>query len=131
MNKEELLTGGIVGLVAGLLIGSFAYLIIPICAVLWALGGGEDKAWRRIGVPVSIVAMSLFLHENLWSILSIPAGFGVLSIGYGIPTSDPLDAGSVLGRFFYKLTPKYASLLTRGTLHLLLFVALIPTWLHL
>lgn len=99
-----------------------------LSAVLWAIGGASfgKKIVRRLGVPILLVSSSIFGGNTWWGLLSIPLAFGVLSIGYGIPDSS--DEGSALGRFWYKISPKYANVLTRGTIAMLLAIAFSLVW---
>lgn len=129
LNREELLVGACVGGVFILKFGVVATLIVPICSVLWALGGSVNKAFRRVGVAVVPAALAAVLTGSAWPLLAIPAAFGVMSIGYGIPSTLPPDAGSLLGRFFFKHFPEHADLFTRGTLYVLLALAFLPVWL--
>ena len=84
------------------------------CGFLGAWGGAEgtSKNFRRVGIPV-IISLALW---NLWGLLLwIP-----LSMGYGIPCFN--DKGSLIGRFFYKLTNEsqfWASVFTRMVIGLL------------
>ena len=80
-----------------------------IGGLLGAFGGADrtSKAWRRIGIPLSITLFALFLLRNLW-VLSIFSMIGALSIGYGIPSLT--DEGSIIGRFFYFISNKNAIL---------------------
>lgn len=119
LSTSELITGASVGLFFWPWLGVYSIGLSSACSLLWALGGSENKAYRRIGVPVVISIFLLIGTGKLTSLLTIPGAFGVLSIGYGIPDfNDP--KGSFLGRFFYNLSPRFANLLTRGTIFTLL-----------
>lgn len=104
-NVEELIVGSMVGAVYFYFMGLWTLLAIPLCAWLWWLGGAEgySKGIRRLGVPVVICGLCML---NKWSwipAVSIFPLFGVLTIGYGIPSFDEeghcTDKGSKLGRF--------------------------------
>ena len=121
LNRNELITGAIFGISFVWILGVYALALAPIAALLWALGGSVKKAYRRIGVPVAVaIFLSLVLSEWIRPALTIPGAFGILSIGYGIPSTQPPDAGSVLGRFFFKLSPRWADVLTRGSIFVML-----------
>ena len=132
---EEAALGAAFGASLGFFVGPIMGVAAALgCAFLWALGGAENskKAWRRLGVP--LVALDVFILAHVpikfpLVLASTGAAFGVLTIGYGIPSTQPPDAGSWLGRFFYKLAGSRevpAALLTRGTLALLLALAYLP-----
>ncbi|UOF78262.1 hypothetical protein [Caudoviricetes sp.] len=125
LNREEMLYGAGFGLLPSL---PFAFLTVPACAVLWALGGAPNKsaAYRTVGCPFAVLIATMIVHgTNLMGHgFAAVAQYGLLTLGYGIPTSEEespghADKGSVLGRFFYKLTNKnhkLADILTRGTI---------------
>lgn len=124
--------GAIVGGLSAIKVGWLALAIAPITSFLWAYtGAGASKLYRRLGVPVLIsVACTISVH-NLVPLLSIPLAFGVLSIGYGIPSTQPPDEGSWLGRIAFKIAngnEKKADLYCRGLIYILLVLAFIPCW---
>lgn len=108
--------------------------LIPIAGgLLGAIGGSGNKPARRIGIPVTISGYAYSNLHNLW-VITICSMIGALSIGYGIPSykdsteESSYDAGSVLGRFFYKLFKQnhvLADIFTRGTIGLLIALSLI------
>lgn len=122
MNKNELLVGFLLTLCLTPIMGALGLLALIICPLLWALSGmhGQDKIWRRLGVPV-VWALAILAHCHNWYVLlAIPMSFGALCIGYGIPSTQPPDEGSWLGRFYYNLCKKneqWANILTRGTIY--------------
>lgn len=127
LNKEELAIGGIFGGAWAYFTGAWTFLLIPACAVLWALGGSENKLYRRIGVAgVSYALVTAVTHQPWAGLASGLAVFGVLSLGYGIPTAQPKDEGSVLGRFWHRLLRNEAlsQAATRATVGLLLGLAM-------
>ena len=105
-------------------------LIGIVCGLLGSYAGsaGTLKLWRRAGIPI---ILTTFACLYLWHLapLSLVLLFLVLSQGYGIPCYN--DSGSLVGRFIYNLlkkyadflsefeTQKYASILTRGIIGLL------------
>ena len=109
----------------------FSWLRIPTFAVLigflGALGGSKNSSllWRRCGISLVLSLLGgIVLFKELGFIKSLFAIFLMTywigaSLGYGIP--DDSDEGSVLGRFWYKLTKKsqiWSNILTRGTVGL-------------
>ncbi len=89
-------------------------------------GAGGSKLWRRFGIPF-LYTLAAFLSIANWWVLTILLMFGVLSLGYGIPT-PPSDNGSPLGRFWYDLVhgdEKLATALTRTTLGILMLITLL------
>jgi hypothetical protein len=145
LNEEEMKIGFVVGALSAFRIGWLAIVPAVASAYLWAAGGakGEDggnKAYRRIGVPLVWVGVVAAITHDQWTLPAWLPAFGVLSMGYGIPTTQPYDAGSYLGRFFYYRTKKHyedkgttvtqvyleqtATFWTRATIYLLLAVSL-------
>ena len=123
LNREEiglgLAFGGsmmiFVGIVPGLVLGL-------VCGLLWAIGGsGLGRAWRFVGVPVAgWIALGLGGYHIVPCLIGSVHASVVLSLGYGIPSDQPKDDGSPIGRFFYyglaKMREDVATLWTRGTL---------------
>ncbi len=101
-----------------------------ICGILWALSGaGYSKLFRRLGCPFVLLLGHVLFYKSFIPFVSLLPIFGVLSLGYGIPSTQPPDEGSTLGRFFYKLTKKdefLANILTRLTIFLLVVFSLVP-----
>lgn len=129
-NIEEILVGAVIALSFVFYVGWWVLLLIPLCAFLWWLGGAEgySKAYRRMGVPV-VLCSAIAISLRSWiPLASMPAFFGVLSIGYGIPWYD--DPGSFLGRVVcrvFRLDPVTygydlwkADLIVRGIIGLLI-----------
>jgi hypothetical protein len=131
-QKEDLGIGASWGFWVGLAIqGWTGALILTLWgAVLWRLGGMGylgTKGWRRVGIPLVMVALSL-VYGHGWALLGLTA-IAPLSIGYGIPQED--ESPSALGKFWGKLFPldiRMTNMFTRGTCHLLTAICLIPTW---
>ncbi|MBI3981188.1 hypothetical protein HY345_04275 [Candidatus Microgenomates bacterium] len=136
LNREEILTGFIFGISFVHIIGWWCLPLAMISSFLWALSGspGQDKFWRRLGVPFCACLIVFFLKHNWIIWLSLPMAFTVLSIGYGIPTIDKdgnlTDEGSWLGRFFWNKTgsSRTSNILTRAVIYLLLFLSFIPAF---
>lgn len=144
LNLEELLIGGLFGLLMVVFIGLWALVLSPICALFWALSGaGYSKLFRRLGCPLLACLAIYLVHHQLLIWISLPLSFGVLSIGYGIPSTQPPDTGSSLGRFWVDcFTPKgnkipndpptqaeilaSAAFFTRATIYVLLIFCFIP-----
>lgn len=123
LNTEELILGAFYPLMFVLWLKWTVLACIPITSFFWALSGSEGqlKLWRRLGCPL-VVGTGLFLmNHNIYMIFGVVLSFLVLSIGYGIPSTQPPDAGSILGRFWFKISEKYANVLTRTTIFTLLF----------
>ena len=133
LNREEMVWGACFGIS---FFGVVGWLAIPqaiACAYLWALSGtGASKLYRRLGCPLTVALTAYIVSKDIWVFVSLPLAFGILSIGYGIPDAiPPYDEGSTLGKFWYKISPKYAHFLTRSTIVILLILAYIPTWRHI
>lgn len=124
LNKEELIIGFIFGIAFSPIIHWWSLVIAPFTSIFWAISGSEwkynFKLWRRLGVPL-IACTVVYLVTKNWHIwVSLPFAFAILSMGYGIP--DSTDEGSTLGKFWYRISPQYANILTRGTIYLLLTI---------
>jgi hypothetical protein len=118
VNKEELTIGFIFGLCFSPIIGWYALCLAPATSWLWAKSGApnSNKFYRRIGVPLLTAAFT-----GLW--WSIPGAWALLSMGYGIPSTQPPDEGSTLGKFWFKVcggSEKLAHIATRSTIYILL-----------
>ena len=146
LNPEEIAVGFCVGLASAVKIGYWSLPLAVLTAYLWAAGGakgeeGGNKAYRRFGVPTAWVLAVMTITQNHWTLAAWLPAHGVTRIGYGIPTTQPVDAGSFLGRFFYsvisdgmEITARQhlATILTRATTYLLLAFSLfcVPTFMH-
>lgn len=143
LNPVELAVGTVV---VGVWFYFLGWLTIPgalLGSLLWSLGGadGYSKAWRRIGVPAIMCLFSALWLKSFWPLISFLPFFGVLTIGYGIPSwngpnGSQDDEGSFLGRLCYKLvggkewydpeSDQAATILLRGFLALLIGLTLLP-----
>ena len=116
LNKEELIIASI--LTAIVVPWPWVLVAIPVCALLWALSGdGKSKLFRRLGVPL---VWAFSLHTG-FAFVCVLTGFLSLCIGYGLPSTQPPDEGSALGRFFWKLTGGnvlLSNILTRGLIYI-------------
>ena len=103
--------------------------------LLGALGGADksSKSYRRFIIPALLTSFAFGNTQSVF-VITIMSLSGALSMGYGIPsyTDDveetSYDAGSFLGRFFYKLFKKnhlVADIMTRATIGLLIAVSFI------
>ena len=97
------LYGGI-GLFFGL--GWFSLITIPLCALLYAMGGDDDfqSAWRDVGCSAVASICLVLATGNLLFIGAGIATFGLLTVGLGLPSTQPADDGSILGRFFWAVS---------------------------
>jgi hypothetical protein len=128
LNKEELTIGAVFGLT---FVFNFGWLVIPVLvatSLLWALGGRYGGSIRRYGCSGVVVAVAFLLSHSWWVFLSLPLGVAVLSIGYGIPSTQPPDEGSALGKFWFKINPEVANVMTRLTIYVLLALVFIPVY---
>jgi ribose/xylose/arabinose/galactoside ABC-type transport system permease subunit len=132
LNKEELLIGAIFGLTFWFVLGWWVIPVAICTSLLWAIGGTYGHSIRVFGVP-SIVCTAAYLLSHKWLVLiSYPFGALILSMGYGIPSTQPPDAGSTLGRFWWgicKQNPFWTDVCTRGTIYLLLGLVFLPVYL--
>lgn len=117
-------------------INKIGLFCLPVLGgLLGALGGADksSKSYRRFVLPALLTSFAYSNTESLL-VISVMAMCGALSIGYGIPSytdnieESSYDAGSALGRFFYKLFKKnhlVADIMTRATIGLLIAVSFI------
>lgn len=134
LNKEELVYGACFGMLSVFCIKWFAVIPAILCAYLWALSGyGESKLYRRLLCPIILFISCVLVTHRYWSVLSVLGLFGVLSMGYGIPTYAPgrtdNDEGSTLGRFYWNLFDKdvdTANIYTRLTIVGLIILISLP-----
>lgn len=140
MNFSEVLTGLIFGLAWVGYVGWHVLWLAPLCSLLWALGGSVNKIWRRVGATSAVVIFLTVTTTKLWVLCFAFGLFAVLSIGYGIPSTQPPDKGSWLGRFFFNYfhqNETLADLMTRWTIAVLValcfspLLALEPWWKYL
>lgn len=106
LNKEELATGFLIVAAWFYFLGLWTIPFAILSGVLYAVGGAGPKWVRRIGCPVAFVAAIWLAGFRDPIYYLAPFGyFGVLCIGYGIPTIAPgrpdHDEGSRLGRWLY------------------------------
>ncbi|MHA1789176.1 MAG: hypothetical protein ACTSXT_08110 [Candidatus Helarchaeota archaeon] len=63
---------------------------------------GTSKDWRRIGIPIIFFLPSLLItHFSPYSLIILLQHL-IFRIGHGIPSKN--DEGSLLGKYFWKLT---------------------------
>jgi hypothetical protein len=89
--------------------GWFALITIPLCSIFYAMGGDDDwsSAWRDVGCA-AVNSIGLILATgNLLFFGAALAVYGLLTVGLGLPSINPPDAGSIVGRFFWRLAEKH------------------------
>ena len=145
LNREELAIGAVFGASFTWFIHPGQFATVPLCALLWALSGaGAPKVLRRLMAPLLIAAIAANRLESWIPLLAVLPAFGVLSLGYGIPTIiktaasgggitsvlQTVDEGSRLGRFVYNYLAGQdevkANIITRFIYFLLLGIAFVP-----
>lgn len=95
--------------------------LLSLIPILYSLGGSDycGTSVRKYGVPL-VTSVALW---SFWPLLL----FIPLSLGYGIPeiyNGIVVDKGSSIGRLMYGVSKKWANLLTRLTVSVLLTVCL-------
>jgi hypothetical protein len=128
---EDILLGCILGALTFPIIGLWSLVSVVACAYFWWKGGRKGNSWQVYGCTVSCY-LPMFLVSQNWMVLipAIPTGV-LLSMGYGIPSTQPPDKGSTLGRFFYKYfdeDEKKANFFTRGTIYAGLVICFIVAY---
>lgn len=78
-----------------------------VCGTLWALGGSLKKSYRRWGVPGVITIAFAAAGALSRDVSGVVTGLSfflwlhlVCRLGYGIPSLQPKDEGSRIGRFW-------------------------------
>lgn len=103
MNKAEigdLVAGFGYGLTSCFFLGWSGVIVALGCSALWWMAGrgiGGTKLWRIIGCPIVLCMSS---GHTLAILISMCLQFGWMSVGWGVPSTQPPDAGSWLGRIF-------------------------------
>lgn len=85
--------------------GWWALLTVPACAVLYAMGGDDDfqSGYRDVGcAAVNSIAL-IMATGNLLFLGAGVAIFGLLTVGLGLPSTQPPDAGSPVGQIAWSL----------------------------
>lgn len=113
LNVFELICGAVFGFAPALLFFSkpagavvpVLFFTVPLCSYLWAwTGAGHGAVWRKVVMP-AFVCVAIFVVRHHWQVfIGLPFMMGILSMGYGIPSTMPQDPGSPLGRFWWKRT---------------------------
>jgi len=103
LSIDEFFRGFVGTLVLTIVLGWIGILLSLVCGVLYMLGGTFNKAIRRFGIPLLILAVCS-LKGFHWYYLFGLLGFLILSIGDGFPDHRPTtqDEGSALGRWVEK-----------------------------
>lgn len=115
-------------------VGLWALPMAVVTSLLWAVGGAEGgkKVVRRLGVPLTITSVCALFAHSWVPFISVPLAFGVLSIGYGIPSTQPPDEGSWLGQYCFELANKnecLAEIYCRTIIYAFLIIAFLPCFL--
>lgn len=104
--KIDYFYGGLFGAVP-LLFGAgwFCTFTIPVCAILFAMGGDDnyESGWRDIGCSAVNSFVLILATGNLLFLGAGLCTFGLLTVGLGLPSRQPYDPGSTLGRIAWKL----------------------------
>lgn len=122
---EDIVIGFCYGLLGCFSMGWLGLLPAVMSAFYWWYGGRFGHSARVIGCTSAVYGS--LIHRSFW-FLVLPAlvAAQILSSGYGIPSTQPPDEGSVLGRFWYRVAPFkdvltssiFANIMTRGTIFL-------------
>ncbi len=128
LGREETAIGAVYGLAFWPFLGLYSLLIALISGSLWSIGGAAKTSTgiRKVGVPI-VIGLSVLIAQWHWQyILCSVAAFGVLTMGYGMPSHD--DEGSILGNVFWFIfkNEHRASIILRGFLGLLFGVCYFP-----
>jgi len=128
LTWSELSVGAFVQFPFYYMIGWWVLVLMLVSALLWAYGGAShtSKSWRRWGVPTAAGVAVVAFNPTMWPLLGwIPAGWGALTLGYGMP--DQNDDGSFLGTLMLRVLKDYktADMATRVTTYVLYWLSFI------
>ena len=102
----DFLYGAILGAIA-LLFGAgwFGLVTIPACAILYAMGGDNDwkSVWRDFGCAAVNSICLILATGNLLFLGAGIAVYGLLTVGLGLPSTQPADPGSPVGQIAWRL----------------------------
>jgi hypothetical protein len=104
--KIDFFYGAVIGSIPFLFgVGWFFIITVPACAVLFAMGGDDDyrSVWRDVGCAVVNSVCLILATGNLLFLGAAVAVYGLLTVGLGLPSTQPPDAGSPVGRIAWKL----------------------------
>lgn len=108
LSFEDFFTGYIYGIASAFMIDwRWAIFVACLSGLLWALGGAGWlglNGWRRFGCPLVLFVACKWHNPSVWPYIGLWLSFAALHIGYGLPSAQPPDAGSWLGRTFGKWT---------------------------
>lgn len=108
-SKIDFFYGSLFALI-GLLFGAgwFTVLTVPACAVLYAMGGDRKYAsvWRDLGCSAVMSIALILATGNLLFLGAGLATFGLFTVGLGLPSTQPYDEGSPVGRIAWALSNK-------------------------
>jgi hypothetical protein len=84
-NKEELFIGACLQFPLYFIIGWKILFIMPLCGLLWRLGGveGGSKLARRIGVPLVVCTITFAVLHQWIIFLAVPFMVWLNPISYG------------------------------------------------
>ena len=140
----DLLIGALVALPMTIWLGQYAIPIIVGSAYLWSLGGQRGHSYRSVWITLLLNLPIIWItpYPHLWPLLSaVPMGV-IMSLGYGLPSTQPPDSGSPLGRYWSKRFTRVtgsgdfvpdemkATIAARGTIILGVWTCMVP-WLFI
>lgn len=118
LNKQEFFIGTCLQFPFVFVIDWWVILIMPICGLLWSLGGAEGgrKEFRRLGVPLT-VCLATYIASKAWLIF-----FAIPFMIWLVPSYGKT---SWLYQFFLEAvdSPEAADFLTRVVTYILYWVA--------
>jgi hypothetical protein len=128
---EDIALGFTLGISTAPIVGWWAIVSALASSFFWWKGGRSGNSWQVYGCSVStFLPITLLTQQAVVIIPCVISGL-LMSVGYGIPSTQPHDEGSTLGRFWWKITnqnEKLTNILTRGTIYLGLLCTLLTTY---
>ena len=129
-EQEDFAIGFVYGLFTIPFAGLWAIPLAILSGIFWELGGTHGHSIRVFGCT-AVLYLPAIVKVGLVGLIPAVIGAIVLSCGYGIPSENPPDEGSALGRFWFKVCAGnewLTNLLTRGTIYLGLILCYLPMY---
>lgn len=104
LDQKDFVAGVIYGLFSVFGAGFFGFVVAMVTGFLWAMGGAGvwgTNFWRRYLCPLVMGAVfSIAGFNPHFCAVSAALQIVAMHIGYSMPSMQPPDRGSFLGRFY-------------------------------
>ena len=137
-NIEDFTIGAIIGFGTAPWIGCLSCWTALASGLCYMQGGISHKWIRRFGCTAALwLPIAWVVKENFW-LFFICGGWtlAVFHVGYGLPSIQPPDEGSALGRFWCRVMTydgcddcyRGANFMTRATIYIALLIPWVIVW---